>query len=94
MGNFAWIRDGNVWDFKSPLLSTEMQQLDAMRPKLINAAEGSVHTPSAPIIIGGSGMQLTGPVPAPQRRTAQAAPPRSVKASAKPPPPRSTGAPS
>jgi len=60
MGNFAWIRQGNIWDVKSPLHSTEMQQLDAMRPKLANFAEGSVHAPTAPVIVGGEGMRITG----------------------------------
>jgi hypothetical protein len=42
------------------LLASEMQQISVNGTKTINAADGSSHAPSSQIVIGGSGLKLTG----------------------------------
>lgn len=61
MANFITVRVGGVWAGNSPLLSTEMAEIDSRWPKLINAADGSAHAPTTPIILGGQGLRMTGP---------------------------------
>jgi hypothetical protein len=60
MANFVTVRVGGVWAGNSALLSTEMEEIDSRWPKLINAADGSTHAPTAPIILGGAGLNVTG----------------------------------
>jgi hypothetical protein len=61
MANFVTVRVGGVWAGNSVLLSTEMAEIDSRWPKLINATDGSTHAPTNPIIIGGAGLNVTGP---------------------------------
>lgn len=61
MANFNLLRAPGLWVNNSVVLDTEFAAFDEIRPKLINAAEGSTHAPTSPIIIGGSGMHITGP---------------------------------
>jgi hypothetical protein len=62
MANFVTIRPGAVWAGNSALLSSEMAAMDERWPKLINATDGSTHAPANPIIIGGAGVNVTGPL--------------------------------
>ncbi len=61
MANFARLRLPGFWVLGSAVDPEEFEQLDAMRPMLINAAGGSTHSPSDVITIGGAGMAITGP---------------------------------
>lgn len=59
--NFTRLRLPGFWVIGSVVDSEEFEALDAIRPMLINADGGSTHAPTAPIIIGGSGINVTGP---------------------------------
>jgi hypothetical protein len=59
VANFSYIRAAGIWSAGSVLLSSEMASFDAMRPKLINAEDGSTHTPTSLIsITGGFGFWI------------------------------------
>lgn len=59
MAHFSLIRPLG-WDFLSAFASAEAQTMDEMLEKCLNADEGGSWAPSAPIIIGGSGINTTG----------------------------------
>ena len=59
--NFTRIRLPGFWIAGSVVDPEEFEALDAIRELLINAAAGSTHAPTAPIILGGQGLRMTGP---------------------------------
>jgi hypothetical protein len=64
MANFPRIRLPGFWVLGSVVDPAEFEAIDAIRPMLINAADGSTHAPTDPIVIGGDGLQVTGPLSA------------------------------
>lgn len=66
MANFQRLRPSGLWVDASVIPQEEFEALDAIRPKLINAAEGSVHAPTGWIVIGdatgtgNAGLHVTG----------------------------------
>jgi hypothetical protein len=62
MAHFDYIRPGGVWSLLSLLSSAAMAEIDRRIFKSINGDEGGVWAPTpTPIIIGGLGVQVTGP---------------------------------
>lgn len=62
MANFTRLRAPGLWILGSVVLPEEFEAMDAIRPKLINAANGSTHAPDTiQIEIGGLGMRVSGP---------------------------------
>lgn len=49
---------GEWWRLRS-VTQAEYEAMDAMRPAVLNGLTGSTHAPSAPIIIGGAGLECT-----------------------------------
>lgn len=62
MAHFAYTRAGGVWNALTVLTSAEMADLDAKTFAAINGDAGGTWAPSDPIIIGGDGLDATGPL--------------------------------
>lgn len=60
MANFPLLR-ANLAAWVGAVLSSEFWAFDERISKTINAAEGSTHAPTSPIVIGGDGVNITGP---------------------------------
>ncbi len=60
MANLTRLRLPGFWIQGSVVDPEEFEALDAMRLLLINASGGSAHAPTLPIILGGSGLRMTG----------------------------------
>jgi len=61
MANFVRLRPPLGWVFASTVSPAEFEEFDDIRPKLINAADGSTHACSSQIILGGAGLWVSGP---------------------------------
>lgn len=61
MANIARIRDPGLWVPGSVVLQEEFEAIDEIRPWLINADAGSSHAPTTQIVLGGSGLRVSGP---------------------------------
>lgn len=62
MANFPLLRANlAAWAVGSDLAQSEIWALDEGRQKTINATDGSTHAPSTQIVLGGSGLSVTGP---------------------------------
>ncbi len=64
MAHFDYIRPGAVWAALSVLTSNEEHLFDVHQFKSINGDDGGTWAPAAPIVIGGSGLHVTGPLTA------------------------------
>lgn len=63
MAHFDYLKPGGVWSLLSLLSSSIMAEIDRRIYKSINGDEGGVWAPNpTPIIIGGLGLQVTGPL--------------------------------
>lgn len=60
MANFSLLR-ANLAAWVGAVLSSEFWAFDERISKTINASEGSTHAPTSPIVIGGDGIEVTGP---------------------------------
>ena len=60
MSAISRIRDEGGWPDGSVLLGAEMEAFDAARPKWINGTDGGTWAPTAQVILGGTGLRVTG----------------------------------
>src|SRR5690348_4618315 len=61
MGHFDFTRPGGVWSGSAIVATSDMEDLDSKTERAINGDEGGTWAPTSPIVIGGSGAELTGP---------------------------------
>lgn len=61
MANFPRVRAEGEWDDLSTLTGEEMESFDDHQSKTINADDGSSHSPTTQINLGGEGLNVTGP---------------------------------
>ena len=60
MANIPRVRDPGLWVPGSVVLQEEFEAIDEIRPWLINADAGSTHAPTTQIVLGGSGLRVSG----------------------------------
>ena len=65
MAHFVRQRAAGLWVNDSVITQAELEAIDENLSKAINGDDGGTWSPTAPIIIGGSGLQVDGPLNAP-----------------------------
>lgn len=60
MANNLFIRSGGVWLSLTRLTSDELRRIDLAQKKAINGEDGGTWAPTTEIVLGGSGLRVTG----------------------------------
>jgi hypothetical protein len=58
----SYTRAGGVWNDLTVLLNTELESIDLKTFTAVNGDDGGTWAPTSAIVIGGSGLSLTGPL--------------------------------
>lgn len=62
MAHFDYTRPGGVWSGSVIVTTAEIEDLDSKTERAINGDEGGTWAPTDPIVIGGDGMEINGPL--------------------------------